>query len=132
VNPTLLAQLLLQLLLQPACPPGDPLAGVVRPERLSVRNPCLTVTGRVDNLFRAPDGDIHLSIRLDPAFANLVNAGNVLFWAGDLVAEIVPADQGRVALPRTGDRVAVTGTYVLDIPNGWMEIHPVRQIRVLA
>jgi hypothetical protein len=33
-----------------------------------------------------------------------------------------------VQLPQIGERVKVTGSYVVDIHNGWKEIHPVSGI----
>ena len=34
-------------------------------------------------------------------------------------------------LPATGARVRVVGPYVVDLPRGWTEIHPVWSIEVL-
>lgn len=129
-QPVLLNLLRQALTAQGACPPGDPLAGVIRPQRLQVLNPCQTVTGAVTQVFRAPDGDIHFNVRLDSPFAGLINQFNVLFWGGTMVCEIVPLDQRRVAAPSVGERVAVTGTLVIDTLHGWVEIHPVRSILV--
>jgi hypothetical protein len=70
-------------------------------------------------------------------YAGLVNAGNINWEHGDLVqepicagsvnqADAVAACRGftsRVSSVSAGDRILVTGSYVLDADHGWMEIH---------
>ena len=89
---------------------------------------------------REKDGDVHISLRLDRQDQQLLNDGNRRKHYGTLVVEIVPADQpgchkgehvsyGRctgagVRTPRRGERIRVTGPWVLDSPHGWNEIHP--------
>jgi hypothetical protein len=131
----------------PACR-SDPHANVYHPDRLVVVSPCVTVSGVVDDVRHESDGDYHLNIGLDPAFAGMVNDRNVSGEDGALVAEIVPADQpgctpGQPPKPATGTydygtctganelpppvatHVVLTGPYVLDTAHGWMEVHPV-------
>lgn len=131
-----------------ACRSGNPLANVYHPYRLHVVDSCKTVTGRVAYVRHEDDGDMHINLRLDPKYANLLDARNRSAEHGDLVVEIVPADQpgctagkpprpphgtydfGRctgadIADPPVGAHIRVTGPYVRDNDHGWMEIHPV-------
>jgi hypothetical protein len=137
------------------CRSGDPLANVYHPYRLQVRRRCLTVTGTVAYVVHEDDGDYHVDLSLPAAEDYLLDRANSTDQDGQLVTEIVPADQagctpGRpprpayggydygictgadVAVPAVGERVAVTGPYVLDTDHGWMEVHPVWSIRVLG
>jgi len=130
------------------CRGGNPLANVYHPYRLIVQKRCLTVTGTVAYIRYEDDGDIHVNLRLPPNEVGLLNHANLADESGDLVTEIVPADQpgctrGKVPLsphgsynfgictgadikaPAIGSQVSVTGPYVLDADHGWMEIHPV-------
>ena len=75
---------------------------------------------------------------------SLVNKRNLKKKNGDLVVEVVCANavtdkkakeactnySNTIPLPKVGDRVTVTGSYVNDSHNGWMEIHPVSSIQV--
>lgn len=131
-----------------ACRGGNPLANVYHPYRLIVKKGCLTVTGTVASIRYEDDGDIHVNLRLPLSEAGLLNHANLANESGDLVTEIVPADQpgctqGKAPLsphgsydfgictgadlrtPTIGSQVSVTGPYVLDADHGWMEIHPV-------
>ncbi len=89
------------------------------------------MTGHVARAFRTADGDRHVDLRLDPAYAHLVNAFNVSDVGGLLVTETVPVDQRSVITPRIGAHVRVTGPLVLDLAHGWIEVHPVWRIDVL-
>jgi hypothetical protein len=102
---------------------------------------CLTVRGRVDAVRQEPDGDLHILLATRPA---LVNSANVTYEHGDLVleeicqgpvtqADAIDACQGvphNLTVPSAGDRVRVTGSYVLDADHGWMEIHPVTRLSI--
>lgn len=137
------------------CRRGNPLANVYHEDRIKVRNRCLTVTGTVAAVSHEEDGDFHVNLNLPPAEAHLLNAANRAYQNGQLVTEIVPADEpgctpGRPPLPAHGSynygictgaditpppagaRVAVTGPYVLDAFHGWMEIHPVWAVRLIS
>lgn len=123
-----------------ACAGHDPKEGVYHPDRLIVRNPCLTVTGTVRLVRAEPDGDYHIRLALDPAYVDLVNDRNRAEQQGGLVVEIVcdnPVSQQdalatcasvssalRLPPPSVGAHISVTGPYVLDTSHGWMEIHP--------
>lgn len=126
---------------------AEPLANVYHPQRLEVINGCITVSGTVDDVRHESDSDFHIGVRLDQPFANLVNNVNAIDQFGDLVVEIVPADEpsctvgqpprptagtydygicsgADLAAPAVGAHVAITGPYVFDHAHGWMEIHP--------
>jgi hypothetical protein len=107
---------------------------------------CKTVTGTVDSVRSEPDGDVHLLLKLPLARSGLLNDGNYSDTHGDLVVEIIcvgtvtQADAesacaghvNQVTVPSTGERVRISGTYVLDADHGWMEIHPVSRLSVLS
>lgn len=126
------------------CRDGAPLANVRDPERLRVLRRCETATGLVHFAQTEKDGDVHISLRLERKDRHLLNEGNRRKHHGTLVVEIVPADQpgcrkgervryGRctgadVRTPKRGERIRVTGPWVLDRPHGWNEIHPAWKI----
>jgi hypothetical protein len=114
---------------------------VYHPDRLRLVRRCMTVRGRVTEVRWEPDGDLHilLATRL-----SLVNAVNDEYEHGDLVleeicqgsvtqADAVAACRGvphDLTVPSAGDRVTVSGSYVLDADHGWMEIHPVTSLTI--
>ena len=132
---------------------------VYHPNRLQVQNPCVTVTGtfvdatggkRKDGVRKEADGDTHGWLKLDAGQEQFLNAGNLKAEEGNLVFEIVchfsvtekgssRADilkacksyKSKVALPKVGSHVAITGSWVLDDNHDrWFEIHPVTAILV--
>lgn len=111
--------------------PGPPLAGVYIPSRLHVKNDCVTVSGTVDCLRHEDDDDIHIRLRVDPAYRRLLTPANALQrYAGHtgphLVVEISPQNghlpfltnsashDGFVtpAAPAVGAHVTVSGPLV--------------------
>jgi hypothetical protein len=130
-------------------------AHVYHPSRLIVKQQCTAVTGTIvdatagkepDGVRHEHDGDTHGWLKLDPGFANLLNAGNLSDEGGNLVFEIVckftvtqadakAACQGytsKVILPPVGSHVRIVGAYVQDTFHAqWMEIHPVTSITVI-
>jgi hypothetical protein len=132
---------------------------VYKPERLTVKQQCITVTGtivdatvnqstkRKDGVRKEADGDTHGWLKLDPQFKNLINAGNVSDEESNLVFEIVcnfnvtQAD-AKASCPKTyhndvklspvGSHVKIIGSYVQETNHAkWMEIHPVSSIEVM-
>jgi hypothetical protein len=129
---------------------------VYNPERLIVKQKCISVTGtivdatngkRSDGVRKEADGDTHGWLKVDPQFENLLNAGNMSDEDGNLVYEIVcrfkvsQADakeacpltyHSTVQLPAVGSHVQIVGSYVQDTNHAkWMEIHPVTKITVI-
>ena len=114
---------------------------IYHPDRLRLVRRCMTVRGRVTELRWEPDGDLHILLATRAA---LVNAVNDQYEHGDLVleevcqgsvaqADAVAACQGvphNLTVPSVGDRVTVSGSYVLDTNHGWMEIHPVTSLTI--
>jgi hypothetical protein len=106
------------------------------------------------------DGDVHLNLALPASESHLLDQDNFSHEDGQLVAEIVPADQpgctpgqppplpptayrtgsydygsctgADIATPPTGTEVRISGPYVQDSDHGWMEVHPVWSVTVLA
>lgn len=108
----------------PYCRSGNPLAGVYHPQRLDVRARCRIATGTVEKVkFEAYDGDIHVDLRLDEGYSELLRDGNDRI-GGNLVVEIIPQDRSAVAVPTVGTRISVVGPWVEDTTHGWSEIHP--------
>jgi hypothetical protein len=148
------------------CKPGNPLAGVYIPSRLHVVRRCVTVRGVVDCVRSEPDGDVHIELHVFGRFRRYLRPANRFQrcpQAGSgargphLVVEIVPqngglpfsdnsASVGGFVTPRApavGDRVLVTGPWVLDTNalhdliffgqdvKNWSEIHPAWNVTVL-
>lgn len=119
---------------------------IYHPSRLHVVAACKTVRGTVEGVQSEPDGDVHLLLKLPASRSGLLNDGNLADTHGDLVAEIIcvgtvtQADAksacaghvNQIAVPSAGERIRISGTYVLDADHGWMEIHPVSRLSVLS
>jgi hypothetical protein len=114
---------------------------VYRPQRLMVLEPCRTATGTVMHVRSEPDGDLHVSLNLDPGQDDLLNSENMSRQHGNLVVEIicthaVRQDDAISACEgwenhfqlRHGQHVRVTGSHVVDLEHGWKELHPVSLI----
>jgi hypothetical protein len=115
------------------CKPGPPLAGVYLPFRLHLKKSCVTVSGTVDCVQHEGDGDVHIWLRVDPAYRRLLTPANAFqqcpgHTGPHLVVEIIP-QHGRLpfptnsatrggfvtpAAPVAGDHITVTGPYVWD------------------
>ena len=120
---------------------------VYHPDRLQVIDPCITVSGVIEDFKAEKDGDSHIRLKLDSQYSDLINDVNVAFQHGDLVVEVIcqnPVYQedamqacqnysNQVFVPPVeGTHVKVTGSYVLDKQHGdWAEIHPVTRIEVI-
>lgn len=102
--------------------PADVLAGVYHPTRLHVLSPCRAVSGTVVGLSHEVDGDLHVALDTGGALTNHVNASDE---DGNLVVELMPRDGGHLPAPSVGERITVTGAWVLDANHGWNELHPV-------
>ena len=114
---------------------------VYKPSRLKVLAPCIRAEGKIAAIRTEADGDEHILLALDPAFANLVNAANSGVERGDLVVEpvcelrvsqadaiaICATDKDPLSLHglSVGAHVWMTGRYVNDMDHGgWAELHP--------
>jgi hypothetical protein len=123
-----------------ACVPTDQDQYVYNQERLQVIAGCLQVTGVVAEIRTEADGDLHILLALDAAFAHLLTPGNQGVERGDMVVEPIcvrsvsqtdaieacAADPDPMStLPRVGDHVWMEGRYVLDLEHdAWAELHP--------
>jgi hypothetical protein len=115
------------------------------PERLQVLDKCREVTGVIMERNADPDGDEHMLLKLDAGQENLLKKKNYTKKDGNLVIEAIcinhitrKAAKGickgyvnQVQLPKVGDHVKVTGSYVIDTHNGWTEIHPITKVEKL-
>ncbi|SRR6266446_3896896 len=116
---------------------------VYNPGRLQVLDPCILVSGIVEEIRKEADGDVHILFHLDQQFESLLNEKNIERHYGDLVLE--PICQGSVRQadavepcsrydgphfePEIGQRYAVSGAYVHDADHGWNELHPVTSMQ---
>lgn len=117
---------------------------VYNPARLQVVTACLQVTGTVAAIRTEADGDLHILIALDPAYAHLLASANQGEELGDLVVEPVcvrsvsqadaidtcAADADPIgSVPSTvGAHIWLQGRYVFDLQHGgWAELHPLYQ-----
>ncbi|MER5175526.1 MAG: hypothetical protein ABJB76_03460 [Candidatus Nitrosocosmicus sp.] len=111
--------------------------------RLSIQELCISISGTIMNRTPQLDGDIHLLIKLDPKFTNMLTPANFEHLRGLLVVEPVcqsnpinplsiESCQGfhhNIDIPADGTHVIITGSYVLENRHGgWAEIHPVTSI----
>jgi hypothetical protein len=122
------------------------------PGRLKVVNPCMSITGIVDVIrLHPPDGDTNLGIKLDSQYRALLTKANFSnkLIRGDMWIEMIcqhkntsdsPVKKGgckgyngpHFIVPKKGQHVNVTGSYVLDVrEGGHAEIHPVSSIKVI-
>jgi hypothetical protein len=108
-------------------PPSRAMLGVYHPERLVVLDSCKHASGVVADIRTEEDGDLHVLVRLDPAFKHLVNGENWDQQHGWLVVELTPRDHGHLPAPYVHERIGLLGAWVTDTEHGWREIHPVWQ-----
>jgi hypothetical protein len=116
---------------------------IYQPKRLKVIDICKTVMGTIVTLDPRADGDIHVTVKLDPQFTNILTPANYAQQKGYLVVEpicqttsktpaVVPYCQNfhqNINIPPVGTHVTTTGSYVLDEEHQrWAEIHPVTSI----
>ena len=118
---------------------------VYNPERLQVIDKCKTVTGVIEESSADEDGDQHMLLKLDNGQEDLLTKKNATKKQGDLVIEAVCANKttlgkvgntcngyiNKIQIPKLGDHVKVTGSYVIDSHNGWAEIHPITKIEII-
>ncbi len=117
---------------------------VYTPERLFIIDKCMTITGTVVRIERESDGDDHILLKVDSNYPKLTNIFNQILWKDSIVLEIIckgnpdkdakKACEGytnKLESPVPGSRVKVSGSFVVDKPYGWTEIHPVSSISKL-
>ena len=118
---------------------------VYHQKRLVLKETCKEVLGTVISKKKEDDGDYHIKLRLDKGQAHLLNEKNLTIQDSCLVIEIICANgikqknaveccQGflnTIPIPKKGQHIKVTGSFVEDKKHGWNEIHPVSSIEVL-
>jgi len=102
----------------PPAPPDAHLDSVYHNYRLQVLHPNQELTGTVTAVRSEADGDTHVQVTPDPAYASLAFQG-----MSYVVVEPMPG-QG-IPVPNLGDHIDVVGTHVYDTNHGHNEIHPV-------
>jgi hypothetical protein len=115
-------------------------SGVWGPERLRVLNTCVTISGTVEGVAPtygpAYDGDFIIDVRLDPQYEHMLSLGSIILRNGLMHVEVVPSQQpmlaDKLSTIKPGDRVIVTGAFVIDTDHGfWSEIHPTWAISII-
>ena len=115
---------------------------VYNSDRLQVLDKCKSVTGTIVETNADEDGDQHMLLKLEQGEEKLLTERNMKKKDGNLVIEAVCINNitrkkafgacdgyvNNVQLPKVGDHVKVTGSYVIDSHNGWAEIHPITSI----
>lgn len=131
-----------------SCTPTDQDQYVYRPARLQAIAACIRITGTIVSSTAEADGDVHISVRLDPEYEALLTEAN-LNEGGTLTVEPVcmfpplqaeairvcasDSDQLPGGLPTVGDHVFMEGRYVLDLQHhAWAELHPLYRWGKLA
>lgn len=118
---------------------------VYHPDRFLVKKQTLTITGIVTKIISEADGDLHIRVKLDSNANTLLNDGNYKYQDSCLVIEIIYAHQPKqtdavekskgyintIYIPKKGQHIRVTGTYVFDKEHAWNELHPVFRVEVL-
>ncbi len=104
-------------------------ANLRAPEKFQLIQPCIQVTGTVQRQFvELGDGDTKVLLLPDARFVSLLNPINRQNLNGTLMVEIIPADSPFVDIPAVGTHISVIGALVVDMPKGWVEIHPAWRI----
>ncbi len=100
------------------CKSNKVFKGASNQKDLKILSECEKVVGKVKHVQEMPDGDFKFLWKL--------NKDNKKKTGGNLVVEIVPKDQNSkyIELSHKGDKVEVWGTWIIDEPKGWNEIHP--------
>ena len=118
---------------------------VYHKNRLKVIEQCKIVRGIIIKEKNEKDGDLHILLKLDSGQENLLNDMNINQQKGCLVIEpicehdvtqqdAIEACEGyvnKVYIPKKGEHVEVTGSYVNDTQHGWNEIHPITKITII-
>ena len=119
---------------------------VYNPQRLQGEKKCMTIKGIVKQVKEENDGSYSIQIKLDPGQpTTLLNDKNISLQNSCMVVTIICAHrpitqpdalkscgtyESKIKVPKVGDHLQVTGTYVLDTEqnHGWYELHPVSGI----
>jgi len=114
------------------CKSNKVLKGASNKKDLEILSECEKAVGKVKHVQEMPDGDYKFLLKLDKEYKSLLNKDNKKKTGGSLVVEIVPKDQDSkyIELPDKGDKVEVWGSWVIDKPKGWNEIHPAWKVIV--
>jgi len=118
---------------------------VYHPNRFIVRDSCITVEGTIIHKKKEADGDFHIRLKLERNESRYLNEKNYEMQDSCLVLEIICARKVKqrdaivpcrgcpkdVYVPRKGEHVKVTGSFVTDTEHGWNEIHPASSIEIV-
>ncbi len=116
------------------CLQGNVFINVYDPARLRILDTCVTIEGVVaTHPIKNEDGDITFDLELDPTYSHMLSIGSHILRRSRIHVEIVPNDQSNVYIPQKGERVRVTGVWVVDTDHGsYSEIHPAWRIESIG
>lgn len=112
---------------RPADCRSEPLAHVHHPQRLTLQDACVAVTGVVRaSSDEAAYHDMKLLVEPDEAYVEHLPPEN----RGLLVADIIATDLSSVQAPAIGQRATFYGAWVINRANRQVELHPTWRITV--
>jgi hypothetical protein len=110
--------------------------------RLHLIKDSFTVTGYVQKIIAEVDGDLHIQLKLDSQFSDILSKKNYITQNGNLVIEIICLNEtvfrpcfnyeNAVNVPDLGDYIQVLGPLVFDVRHKLTEIHPVYDIKIIT
>jgi hypothetical protein len=113
-------------------------------QRIEVIEDEISVVGTIYDIKKSFDGDIHIMLKLDTLFHDdtvYLGKRNFTKQNGCLVVEIVCGHRtifpicfnykNSIIIPKKGDKVLITGPFVLDRRHVWTEIHPVYEMEFI-
>ena len=124
----------------PVTTPCDPIppAGLHQ----AVLEPCYTVSGTIQRVIYAQNGDVSVQLKLDRSYDVLINQANIEGQDGTLPVYLectapVPQDnavsgcgqRNAIIVPRVHDHVSYTGGLLGNTEHGWNELHLSYDIR---
>ena len=127
-----------------SCQPTDQDQYVYNPNRLSIQETCIRITGTILAKVQEADGDFHIRVQLDSQYQSLLTPANQnqcaqgicgllvvepvcvnLVTQSDAISTCAADLDPLINLPNINDHVWMEGRYVFDTAHGgWAELHP--------
>lgn len=98
---------------------------IKNPQRLQMIKPDTIVSGKVTKVYNERDGDLHIYIQTS---RQLLNVEVICYDAKKNT--ICNGYKNTIAKPKVGQMILVKGDFVKDKHHNWVEIHPVKSIKI--
>lgn len=98
---------------------------IKNPQRLQMIKQDTTVSGKVTKIYRERDGDLHVYVQ---TAKQLLNVEIICYNPKN--ATICNGYKNTIAKPKIGQTIYVKGDFVKDKHHNWVEIHPVKAIKI--